>query len=205
VRSTRPRAASRVPIVRERLSTEERREQLLASAKTLFLDRPYDQVSMDDVASSAGVSKALVFHYFSTKRDLYVELVRRAAAQMLEATFVGDAAPPGERLALGLSRYMDFVQEQSKGYVALLSSGVGLDSEVFGIVDSVRRTLATRILSNLPIAAPHAELAVRGYIGFVEAASLAWLDEKKKTRMPKEQLISLMVSVLVSALGLSPP
>lgn len=173
----------------------------------LFLDRPYDQVSIDDVAGSAGVSKALVFHYFSTKRDLYVELVRRAAAQMLEATFVGEAAPPGERLAMGLSRYMDFVESQAKSYTALLSSGVGLDSEVFGIVDSVRKTLASRILTALPITAPaHAEIAVRGYIGFVEAASLAWLDEKKKkNRMPKEQLIGLFVSVLVSSLGVPAP
>ena len=37
-----------------------------------FLDRDYEDVSVDDVAAKAGVSHGLVFQYFGSKKDLYI-------------------------------------------------------------------------------------------------------------------------------------
>lgn len=166
----------------------------------LFCERPYDQVSMNDVAQHAGVSKALVFHYFSTKRDLYVEIVKRAAAELLDATLVPPELPPLERLALGLSRYLDFVEKNERGYVALLTSGVGVDSEVYGVIESVRRALAERMLEGLPSPrSPAHEVVVRGAIGFVEHASHAWIERRAISR---DELVALCARVLVAALEL---
>lgn len=193
-------ARARSPALRERRSIEERREQLLGAGHELFVERPYDQVSMDDVAQRAGVSKALVFHYFSTKRDLYVEIVRRAAAELLEATLVPAEIPPLERLALGLGRYLDFVERNERGYVALLTSGVGVDPEVYGVVEAVRRALAERMLEGLPMPRTRAhEVGVRGAIGFVEHASLAWIEHRAMTR---QELLEVCARVLVAAVGL---
>lgn len=187
-------------MARERLSTEERRQQLLEVGRGLFLERPYDQVSMDDVAQRAGVSKGLIFHYFSTKRDLYLEVVKRAAAELVDATYVAEDRPPLERLTVGLERYLDFVEQNEKGYAALLTSGVGVDPEVFAVVEGVRRTLAERMLAALPsLGLPDAEIAVRGTLGFVEAASLAWLE---KRTMSRDELVQLSVKTLIAALGL---
>lgn len=184
---------------RERLSTLERREQLLAAGRLLFLSRRYDQVSMDDVAAEAGVSKGLVFHYFSTKRELYVALVQEAAVEFLEATGVPRDTPPIEKLATGLGKYLDYVEANSTGYLALLRSGLGVDPVLFELAESVRRTLADRMMQNMPLQMPqHAAVIVRGYIGFVEASSLEWLETKQ---MKRDQLLALWVRVLLASFG----
>jgi AcrR family transcriptional regulator len=70
-----PRAARE----RARLQVDERRTQLLELGLRLFTDRSYDELSIDDIARAAGISKGLLYHYFPSKRDYYVEVVRRAA------------------------------------------------------------------------------------------------------------------------------
>lgn len=151
---------------------------------------------MDDVASQAGVSKGLVFHYFSSKRDLYVALVQEAAVEFLEATDVPEGTEPIAMLATGLGRYLDYVEASSTGYLALLRSGLGVDPVLFDLAESVRRTLATRMLANLPLDMPtNAGVIVRGFIGFVEASSLEWLEHKK---MGRDELLALWVRVLLA-------
>src|SRR5437588_12218189 len=60
----------------QRLDHDERRAQILACARRLFSERNYDAVSTTDIAREAGVARGLLHHYFGTKRDLYLEVVR---------------------------------------------------------------------------------------------------------------------------------
>jgi AcrR family transcriptional regulator len=192
----RTRAAR--PATRERLDTHERREQLLAVAKALFLEAPYDQVSMDDRAARAGVSKGLVFHYFGSKRELYVELVRRGSDDLLNATLTPEHLPSLERLHMGMLAYLRYVEDNADAWVGLFTSGLGVDPEISDIVDRTRSTLAERILKNMPVpVTPTAVIAARGFVGFVEAATLAWLPRRKETH---EELVALFIRVLGSAL-----
>ncbi|HZY75057.1 MAG TPA: helix-turn-helix domain-containing protein, partial [Jatrophihabitantaceae bacterium] len=64
-----------------RLGPDERREQILDCAVRLFGERPYAAVSTTDIARAAGVARGLLNHYFGTKRDLYLEVVK-AMVQM---------------------------------------------------------------------------------------------------------------------------
>ena len=64
---------------RIRLDTDERKAQLLALGRQAFAERTYDDVSIDDIAKSAGISKGLLYHYFPTKRDLYIAGLREIA------------------------------------------------------------------------------------------------------------------------------
>lgn len=156
---------------------------------------------MDDVASQAGVSKGLVFHYFSSKRELYVALVQEAAVEFLEATDVPEDTEPIAMLATGLGKYLDYVEANSTGYLALLRSGLGVDPVLFDLAENVRRTLAERMLTNLPLDIPgidlrsNAGVIVRGFIGFVEASSLEWLEHREMTR---DELLALWVRVLLA-------
>ena len=118
-------ASSEQPKRRERLDTAARREQLIAVGRELFQQRPYDQVSMDDVAAAAGVSKGLIFHYFDSKRDLYVEIIGRGANDLMQASMVSENLPPMERLVAGLHRYLEYAERAGKGYTSLLTGGVG--------------------------------------------------------------------------------
>ena len=78
---------------RARLGVDERRAQLLELGLQLFSDHSYDELGVDDIARAAGISKGLLYHYFPSKRDYYVEVVRRAAGELLART---DGAPHAE-------------------------------------------------------------------------------------------------------------
>src|SRR5438045_5535462 len=60
----------------QRLEHDERRAQILACARRLFSERNYAVVSTTDIAREAGVARGLLHHYFGTKRELYLEVVR---------------------------------------------------------------------------------------------------------------------------------
>jgi AcrR family transcriptional regulator len=173
----RPSPRKKAPAPRARLDVDERRAQLLALGLAMFSERSYDEVSIDDLARAAGVSKGLLYHYFPTKRDLYVAALEHAARRLLEDTTTDRAGTPDERLRRGLSTYLAFVERHGKAYVALMRGGIGSDPEVAQVIEGVRRRLADRFLVGSPFAPelidnPRFAASVRGWIGFVEAATI---------------------------------
>jgi len=191
--------AARVEPVRARLDVDERRRQLVTLGIELFSTRPYDVVSIDDFARSAGVSKGLLYHYFPTKRDFYVATVQEAARQLLERTQPSEHLGAFDRLQTGLDGFLDYVVEHGGAYRALLRSGIGTDAEVARIVDETREALVSRLIEKAPIAAPGPLMRVvlRGWIGFVEAATLGWLESPDGLERPA--LRDMLIEVLLSA------
>src|SRR5215471_68814 len=109
-----------LPPPRVRLEVDERRAQLVALGLELFSKRAYDDVSIDDLARVAKVSKGLLYHYFPTKRDFYAATVREPARQLLARTEIDPALPPLERLDKALDAYLDYVEEHGPAFSALL-------------------------------------------------------------------------------------
>ena len=70
-------------MTRRRLEPQHRREELLDTAAARFAEKPYEDVLMEDIAARAGVSRALLYHYYPNKRDLYVAIFRRASNRFL--------------------------------------------------------------------------------------------------------------------------
>ena len=64
-----------------RLDPGQRREQILDAANALFAERAYDEVSIEDIASAAGVTRGLVHHYFGGRKEVYIALLERLGAQ----------------------------------------------------------------------------------------------------------------------------
>ena len=184
---------------RARLQVDERRAQLLELGLQLFSERSYDELSVDDIARAAGISKGLLYHYFPSKRDYYVEVVRRAAGLLLERTEVAAVDVSEASLHHGLDAYLDFVEQHARSYVALVRGGIGSDPEVVKLLEDTRRTIAERILSRISSEQPPPLLraALRGWIGLVEAASLDWLERRDVSR---EQLRELLAQMLLAAL-----
>ena len=60
-----------------RLAPGQRRDQILDAANALFAERAYDAVSIEDIASSAGVTRGLVHHYFGGRKEVYIGLLER--------------------------------------------------------------------------------------------------------------------------------
>ncbi|MGY5121776.1 TetR/AcrR family transcriptional regulator [Streptomyces sp. 900105755] len=184
---------------------EERRSQLLDAALTLFAHRAPEEVSLDDVAEAAGVSRPLVYRYFPGGKQQLYEAALRSAAEELEHCFDEPREGPLlPRLARALDRYLAFVDQHDAGFSALLQGGSVVEtSRTTAIVDGVRRAAAQHILSHLGVAAPGPRLrmTVRMWITAVEAASLIWLDEDKQP--PLEELRDWLVDQFVAVLSVT--
>jgi AcrR family transcriptional regulator len=187
------------PKRRVRLDNDERRAQLLQLARKAFSDRSYDDVSIDDLAREAKISKGLLYHYFPTKRDLYVAGLREIAEELVQrCTNIPADLPPIERVRAGLDAYLDHISLHSRAYVSLMRGGIGSDPEVAQVVEDVRARLADNFLEQTPFAQMLSkdvrfQTAVRGWIGFVEGATIDWCANP---RLSREELRELLASIL---------
>ena len=185
---------------RRRLDPDERREQILRCAIAMFGDRPYSAVSTSDLAKEAGVARGLINHYFGTKRDLYLVVVRQMVT--LGPAGAGNL-PTGSirnRAEVGVDWLLNAIEEYGKTWVAVTGSeGIGDDPEVQRILDEADTAAAERVLELVGVAgADHsAELRamVRTYGGMVKAAGREWITRGSLTR---EQVRILLVDVLVT-------
>jgi AcrR family transcriptional regulator len=187
---------------RTRQTVESRRGQLIALGLSFFGTRAYDVVSIDDIAEAAGISKGLLYHYFPTKRDYYAAVLETAAEDLRLQTVIDPTLTADVRLRTGLEAYLDFVKARGPAYVALMRGGIGSDPVIAVILDRVRGHFIDTILKDLP---PHPRpralrVLLRGWVGFVEETSLAWLESPPGT-ISRAQLVATASSVLVSLLG----
>ncbi|MFH8452158.1 TetR/AcrR family transcriptional regulator [Streptomyces fungicidicus] len=185
-----------------RLSVEERRGQLLEAALSLFAHRAPEDVSLDDVAEAAGVSRPLVYRYFpGGKQQLYEAALRSAADELRTCFDEPHEGPLLPRLSRALDRYLAFVDQHDTGFSALLQGGSVVEtSRTTAIVDGVRRAAAEHILSHLGVAepGPRLRMTIRMWITAVEAASLIWLDEEKQP--PLDELRDWLVEQFMAVL-----
>lgn len=186
-----------------RLDNDQRRAQLLGLARSAFSDRAYDDVSIDDIATEAKISKGLLYHYFPTKRDLYVAGLREIANELVQAVLgvPGDLAPI-ERARAGIDAYLDHITRHARAYVSLMRGGIGSDPEVAEVVESVRTQLADTFLKDHPFAPvlagnPRFETGLRGWIGFVEGATIDWCVQPKLSRTDlRELLVQILFEIM---------
>lgn len=177
---------------RRRLSVDKRRDELIAAALELFSDRPPEEISIDDVADAAGASRALVYHYFGGKQELYLAALHSAAKQLDDLLRPPAEGKPLERLAVSLHRYFDFVEDHAAGFVALLRGGPAYRSgEVGGVLDRIRDLVMNHIITSIGVRTPGAVLRItlRSWMASVETAGLDWLEHRDLPRAELERLL----------------
>jgi AcrR family transcriptional regulator len=181
---------------RRRLSTDERRDELMHACVYLIGARPWDEVSMAEVAAAAGVSKPLLYHYFSTKSDLYLAAVRSAAQELSEATRPDPELPVGPRLLKALDAHLDWIEKHALAYRAILQGGISSDLHVQAIVEDARADVLNRLADAFELGdlSPAQRIALRGWIGFLEAACLDWLVAKDITQAHLARLLAASIS-----------
>jgi AcrR family transcriptional regulator len=140
-----------MPESRRRLSPEDRRNELLALGAEVFGQRPYDDVRIDEIAERAGVSRALMYHYFPDKRAFFAAVVRAESERLFEAT----NAPPDpeqslfDQLRAGVMAYLRYDEEHSHGAWAAYI-GIGRSDPVLrGIDDIDNDRQANRIMGRI--------------------------------------------------------
>lgn len=188
---------------RVRLDYDERRRQILDAATELFLQRPYSQVSITDIAESAGVARGLLHHYFDSKRDLYLDVVRRVASSTGVPLPVTTAPPDASDR--GWTRAVDallgFVADNTDLWLtSVMLGGPERDDDVATIVDESREVLAEQTIAALGLAeqdSPELRALVRGYGGLVQEVTLEWLERGRLTRAQARDILVRTLPLLL--------
>jgi AcrR family transcriptional regulator len=186
----------------QRLEHDERRSQILACARRLFSERNYDAVSTTDIAREAGVARGLLHHYFGTKRELYLEVVR---SLMRMPSNPVPLQAPGRGLEVVLEqsveRWLVMLERNRETWLAAIASrGLSRDPELEAILEEAREQAADRLIEALQTyeaaqAPDELRATVRAYSGFAEAASVEWLQRGRLTR---EQIHALLVQTFLN-------
>ena len=184
---------------RSRLSVDERRTQLLDLGRRLFNARPYDAISIDEIAAAAGISKGLLYHYFPSKRQFYVEVVRVGAEHVQRLTAVRPELAPAAQLRESIDSFLTYVEKNAAAYGHLLRSGVGTDPEASAIVEGTRRAMVDQVLRSIGLAdgRPLVRLVIRGWVGFSEGVTLEWADRRD---VPRRDVLKLLATAFETTL-----
>lgn len=128
------------------MTAADRREAILDAARAAFADTGYHETSLDAVAEQAGVSKALLYEHFGSKRELFVAMLELHVHELIERiTSAAAAAEPGEdRLRSGLEAFFGFVEER-RGAWRIMFRNAG-DPDVAVRLDRLRDEVAAAIV-----------------------------------------------------------
>jgi AcrR family transcriptional regulator len=180
-----------------RLDVDERRRRLLARGAELFEHYSYDELSMARIAREAGISKALLYHYFPSKQAYFAATLEQAAGELAAAVEPDASLEPVEQLTRSLDAYLAWVEGHADAYAKLMRS-VGAVAEVREIVDRVRRETADRIVRGIAPGDPSPSLraAVRGWLWFMDGVLEDWLEHRD---LDRDALRSLLLGTLLGA------
>src|SRR3954449_6488695 len=183
-----------------RLDPGQRREQILDAANALFAGRPYDEVSIEDIAGSAGVTRGLVHHYFGGRKDVYIGLLERLGAEREEGVRPPVGRSARARVADSVSRWLDWTEANRTIWLATIAHGEDIaDPDVRHVVaDLVRRAIALLAAFHADIAedSPRLRYALECWTGLNRTATRRWLEGEATREATSELLASTLEHVL---------
>lgn len=184
-----------------RMPVDERRGKLLELGAELFARHSFAELSMARIAREAGISKALLYHYFPTKQDFFVATLQEAAEEVRRRTEPDPELPAGEALAGSLDAFLEWIGENETAYRKLMESA-GSVPEVGTLIDEVRDRTSARILAGLGAGAdpPQVRAAVRAWLWFIDGAILDWLEHRDLSRAElRDFLLGALAGALTAA------
>lgn len=179
-----------------RLENDERRRQLLALGADLFTRHAYGEISMAQIAREAGISKALLYHYFPSKQEYFVATLATGADELRQRIEPDPDLPAAEALAGALGAWLAWIDDNRDAYAKLMQSAAAIP-EVRTIVEEVRTATADRILAGVGAEGARARTAVRGWLWFMDGACLDWIAHDD---LDRDALLGLLLGTLVGAL-----
>jgi len=182
-----------------RLQVDARRRQLLDAGAELFARHSYEEISMRQIAAAAGVSKPLLYHYFPSKTELFKAAVAEKAAELANVIEPSHEGSPVEQLAGSLDAYLGWIEKNAGSWAKLMQSAATLP-EARELVDAFRRRTLELALAELGEGRkvrPALRNAVKGWLGFMDAAILDWAQERD---IPRAKLRDLLLGVFAGAL-----
>jgi AcrR family transcriptional regulator len=179
---------------RRRLSADERRVAILESAQNVFARTGYHGSSIDDIASEAGISKALIYEHFPSKKELHASLLEAAMAELFERIARNAATDePGDvRLRAGIDTFLGWVEERRGAFRMIFRDAV--DPEVAealrNVVDQVTAAVAEMMATEPRVAVKSGEdtelgirILAQQVTGGLQQVALWWEDHPEVPRI----------------------
>ena len=157
-------------------------------------------MSVDDIATEAGMSRALVYHYCGGKAGVFISALRQMGDDVVAAVAKAGADNPDSWLTAGLSAYFDHIQANPIGVNALIRNGSPISREDRQVLDGIGDRVLGMMLGSLnpPADSPVLKSVLRGWISMVETMGRGWLSQGQPTR---EELETLLPELLRAVLG----
>ncbi len=180
----------------KRSNPDDRKAEILAVARRHFATKQFDAVSTADIADEIGINRGLVYHYFGTKRDLYLEVVR---STVKVPTFppIPDMIASGtfeDVLEERLDQWLIEVEREREGYLAAtMLSASGPDAEARAMVQASREEAIDTALASMFASPDDAPASVRACVralgSLAETAVTEWLAEGHLSRDQVRELL----------------
>ncbi|QKT09231.1 TetR/AcrR family transcriptional regulator [Gordonia sp. X0973] len=183
------------------MSPAQRRETLLDVGARVFAQRSVEDVSMEDVAVEAGVTRRLLYHYFPTKAEFFGAIWHRAHAAIAASVAPRPPASVRDGIDQALAAFFDFYEANIPLVIVANRSSISADPAVRGPIDRDFAVLCTVILDAAQArgaARRYAEVAFEGWISFVRSTALAALVDG---RMSRAQCHRLCMDALDATVG----
>ncbi|MFY9263960.1 MAG: TetR/AcrR family transcriptional regulator [Solirubrobacterales bacterium] len=178
---------------RRRLTRAARHDLILEHATDVFGTRGYHNVSMDEIAEQAGISKALVYQHYESKDELYLAVLKSFQDRLSETVLPAwtQDLPPQERFWRGFVAFFSFVDENRQAWGVLYRDSVEIEDAMVKGIHSLNAELASHIadvfeaeLENRdtdPILRRYSLVAGHAVVGACHALADYWLDHPEET------------------------
>ena len=161
-------------------------EQTLGAAHFLFAEHGYAAVTMDEIATSVGVTKPLLYNYFGNKERLYIACMERAGDSLTAtvAEAVAATKSPGDALGAGVRAFFAFLDSDRAAWAVLFDETLPRGGEVADRVAEYRwrivELVSGSMLAQLPksrreAARTEIEALSTALLGAAEALARWWL------------------------------
>lgn len=171
-----------------RMSPEQRRDDLIASALALFARGPHHQVTPEDIAAEADVSRALFYRYFSSMEELYLAALDVAMDGLTARLLPAGDQPPSTLVPHMVTEFFGFAAEYPTPFIAMLSRGhVVAGPEAYELIERFREKVIDEVLTRAGAqASPYLVLTLRSWIAVLEGTALTWVKRHKPDRAEVE-------------------
>jgi AcrR family transcriptional regulator len=178
----------------------ETRERIVAAAVKIFSETTYDEVAVSDIAKAAGVAHGLLFHYFGSKRGIYLEAMKGAAEQLDAAFAFRPDLSPLEQLRHAMASHLGYLAANPGLAQRLILGGRGADPVAWEVFEAARwrAVEATAELFGVDASRPAVRMAGRAVVSAMDEAAIFWLHNDQSFGI--DEMVDWMMAMVAAVM-----
>jgi AcrR family transcriptional regulator len=180
------------------MSGPERREQLIAVARSVFAERGFATTTVEEIAERADVSKPIVYEHFGGKDGLYAEIIGREIGHLIQRiTLALDAPGPRQAVEQAAEAFLAYIEDEREGFTVLVRDAPegGTPGSMSGVIADIAAQvegLLAKELGSRGYDHSMAPVMARALVGMVAMTGEWWLDVGRPSRKAvAAQLVNL--------------